>query len=160
MVLVLKKEVVKTNNVEHEDTGKYRQLLVRTLHTCSVKFPDVASAIIPVVCASTFCVDASNFNYKSVFQLIEFLSDQNELASADVLVFIREAIQRFDQLRPLIISKLLDTFPTIKAVKIHRAALWILGEYCTSKEDIQNVMTIIRQSLGDVSGCLLFSICH
>ena len=49
MVLVLKKEVVKTNNIEHEDTGKYRQLLVRTLHQCSVKFPDVASTIIPVV---------------------------------------------------------------------------------------------------------------
>ena len=49
MVLVLKKEVVKTNNVEHEDTGKFRQLLVRTLHQCSVKFPDVASTIIPVV---------------------------------------------------------------------------------------------------------------
>ena len=50
MVLVLKKEVVKTNNaVEHEDTGKYRQLLVRTLHQCTVKFPDVAATIIPVV---------------------------------------------------------------------------------------------------------------
>ena len=50
MVLVLKKEVVKTNNsVEHEDVGKYRQLLVRTLHQCSVKFPDVASTVIPVV---------------------------------------------------------------------------------------------------------------
>ena len=57
MVLVLKKEVVKTNNVEHEDTGKYRQLLVRTLHQCSVKFPDVAATIIPVV---------------SVFQQISF----------------------------------------------------------------------------------------
>jgi len=51
MVLVLKKEVVKTNNaMEHEDTGKYRQLLVRTLHQCSVKFADVASTVIPVVC--------------------------------------------------------------------------------------------------------------
>ena len=50
MVLVLKKEVVKTNNAaEHEDTGKFRQLLVRTLHQCSVKFPDIAKAIIPVV---------------------------------------------------------------------------------------------------------------
>jgi len=50
MVLVLKKEVVKTNNaMEHEDTGKYRQLLVRTLHQCSVKFADVASTVIPVV---------------------------------------------------------------------------------------------------------------
>lgn len=131
MVLVLKKEVVKTNNsVEHEDTGKYRQLLVRTLHQCSVKFPDVASSIIPV--------------------LIEFLSDQNELAAQDVLVFVREAIQRFEQLRPLIISKLLETFPSIKAMKIFRAALWILGEYCIESDDIQSVMTLIRQSLGDI----------
>ena len=55
MVLVLKKEVVKTNNaVEHEDTGKYRQLLVRTLHQCTVKFPDVAATIIPVVSVVRF----------------------------------------------------------------------------------------------------------
>ena len=58
MVLVLKKEVVKTNNVEHEDTGKYRQLLVRTLHQCSIKFPDIASTIIPVVC----CYRNTKFN--------------------------------------------------------------------------------------------------
>lgn len=37
MVLVLKKEVSKTHNVEHEDTGKYRQLLVRTLHSCCIR---------------------------------------------------------------------------------------------------------------------------
>ncbi|KAL5011126.1 hypothetical protein ScPMuIL_013431 [Solemya velum] len=130
MVLVLKKEVVKTNNIEHEDTGKYRQLLVRILHQCSIKFPDIASTIIPV--------------------LIEFLGDQNELASADVLVFIREAIQRFDSLRDLIIDKLLEVFPSIKAMKIHRAAMWILGEYCDTAEEIQNVMTMIRQSLGEI----------
>ena len=35
--------------MEHEDSGKYRQLLVRTLHQCSVKFQDVAGTIIPVV---------------------------------------------------------------------------------------------------------------
>lgn len=50
MVIVLKKEVIKTNNVtEHEDTDKYRQLLVRTLHSCSVRFPDMAANVIPVV---------------------------------------------------------------------------------------------------------------
>ncbi|KAG8229001.1 hypothetical protein J437_LFUL009164 [Ladona fulva] len=87
MVLVLKKEVAKTHNVvEHEDTGKYRQLLVRTLHSCCIKFPDVAATVIPV--------------------LIEFLSDSNELAATDVLVFVREAIQKFENLRPLIIELL------------------------------------------------------
>ena len=130
MVLVLKKEVVKTNNVEHEDTGKYRQILVRTLHQCSIKFSDIAITIIPV--------------------LIEFLCDQNELAALDVLVFVREAIQRFEGLRPTINSKLLEVFPSIKGLKIHRTALWILGEYCTSSEDIHSVMTLIRQSLGEI----------
>ncbi|OWF52961.1 coatomer subunit beta-like [Mizuhopecten yessoensis] len=130
MVLVLKKEVVKTNNVEHEDTGKYRQLLVRTLHQCCIKFPDIAGTIIPV--------------------LIEFLGDQNELAALDVLVFVREAIQRFEELRSLIVAKLLEIFPSIKSIKVHRAALWILGEYCTINEDIQSVMNLIRQSIGEI----------
>ncbi|KAG1677518.1 Coatomer subunit beta [Nymphon striatum] len=131
MVLVLKKEVSKTHNtIEHEDNGKYRQLLVRTLHTCCVKFPDVSPTVIPL--------------------LMEFLSDTNELAAADVLVFIREAVQRFENLRSIIINKLLEVFSSIKSPKIYRAALWILGEYCTSVDDIQSVMTEIRQSLGDI----------
>nr|CAD7573446.1 unnamed protein product [Timema californicum] len=84
MVLVLKKEVAKTHNVvEHEDTGKYRQLLVRTLHTCCIK-------------------------------------------------------------------RLLDAFPMIKSVTVHRAALWILGEYSSSPEDIQSVMNQVRQTLGEI----------
>ncbi|KAB1272608.1 Coatomer subunit beta [Camelus dromedarius] len=98
LVIVLKKEVIKTNNVsEHEDTDKYRQLLVRTLHSCSVRFPDMAANVIPV--------------------LMEFLSDSNEAAAADVLEFVREAIQRFDNLRMLIVEKMLEVFHAIKSVK-------------------------------------------
>ncbi|XP_042197433.1 coatomer subunit beta [Callorhinchus milii] len=131
LVIVLKKEVIKTNNVsEHEDTDKYRQLLVRTLHSCSVRFPDMAGSVIPV--------------------LMEFLSDSNEAASADVLEFVREAIQRFESLRMVIIEKMLEVFHAIKSVKIYRGALWILGEYCSTKDDIQSVMTEIRRSLGEI----------
>ncbi|XP_075234210.1 coatomer subunit beta [Lycorma delicatula] len=131
MVLVLKKEVAKTHNVgEHEDTGKYRQLLVRTLHSCCIKFPDVAATVIPV--------------------LMEFLSDTNEMAASDVLIFVREAIQKFEPLRSQIIECLLDAFPTIKSVKVHRAALWILGEYTTTPDDVQSVMNQIRQALGEI----------
>lgn len=60
-MIVLKKEVIKTNNVtEHEDTDKYRQLLVRTLHSCSVRFPDMAANVIPVVWKHLIL---SSFNY-------------------------------------------------------------------------------------------------
>jgi coatomer subunit beta len=130
MVLILKKEVSKTHNIEHEDTGKYRQLLVRTLHTCSIKFPDVAQAVIPA--------------------LVEFLSDTNELASADVLIFIREAIEKYPSLRSLIVEKLLESFPTIKSTKIHRSAMWILGEYAASAKEVIEVFDVIQQTLGEV----------
>ena len=36
-------------------------------------------------------------------------------------------------------------------VSIHRAVLWILGEYCTSVEDISNVLAQIKASLGEVN---------
>ena len=50
-------------------------------------------------------------------QLMEFLSDTNEAAAADVLEFVREAIQRFESLRPLIIEKMLEVFHAIRTVK-------------------------------------------
>ncbi|XP_066591144.1 coatomer subunit beta [Prorops nasuta] len=130
MVQLLKKEVLRTVGGEHEDAGRYRQLLVRTLHACSIKFSDVAATVIPV--------------------LTDFLSENNEAAATDVLVFVREAIQRFENLRPLIVEKLLEVFPHIRSVKVHRAALWILGEYATSKDDIESVMGRIRAALGEL----------
>ena len=61
-MIVLKKEVIKTNNVtEHEDTDKYRQLLVRTLHSCSVRFPDMAANVIPVVCKRLIILSLNMF---------------------------------------------------------------------------------------------------
>uniref|UniRef100_A0A1E1X3D3 Coatomer subunit beta n=1 Tax=Amblyomma aureolatum TaxID=187763 RepID=A0A1E1X3D3_9ACAR len=131
MVLVLRKEVAKTHNTaEHEDTGRYRQLLVRTLHSCCVRFPDAAPAVIPV--------------------LMEFLSDNNEQAAADVLAFVREAVQRFEQLRPLVVARLLEVFGSIKSSRIHRGALWLLGEYCASVEDIRSCLDEVRQALGEL----------
>ncbi|XP_043266629.1 coatomer subunit beta [Venturia canescens] len=130
MVQLLKKEVMRSAGGEHEDAGRYRQLLVRTLHACSIKFPDVAATVIPV--------------------LADFLSETNEAAATDVLVFIREAIQRFENLRPLIIEKLLEVFLQIRSEKVHRAALWILGEYATTKEDIESLMSRIRAALGEL----------
>ena len=131
MVEVLKKEVGKTHNTgEHEDTGKYRQLLVRTLHSISIKFPDVAGTIIPV--------------------LMEFLSDTNEMAATDVLVFVREAIQRFPELRTQIIERLLSAVPTIRSMTVHRHTLWILGEYATTVDEITGVVGSIRTSLGEL----------
>ena len=48
---------------------------------------------------------------------MEFLGDSNEQAACDVLVFVREAVQRFEQLKPVIMEKLLENFYSIKTAK-------------------------------------------
>jgi coatomer subunit beta len=78
------------------------------------------------------------------------LSDSNELAASDVLVFVREIIHKYPNSKPSILQRLLEIFSSVKSVKILRGTLWILGEYCESVEDIQNLITLIRQSLGDI----------
>lgn len=35
-------------------------------------------------------------------------------------------------------------------MKVHRAAIWILGEYATSVDDIRAVMSKVRQALGEI----------
>ncbi|KAK9500807.1 hypothetical protein O3M35_002001 [Rhynocoris fuscipes] len=130
VVLTLKKELTKTHDLsEHEDTGKYRQLLVRTVHCCCMKFPDIAATIIPVV--------------------IEFLSDTVDLASYEILIFLREAINKFEHLRLTIIQHLIEVFSSIKSVRVHRATLWILGEYAIG----DNIVLVLKQiwlSLGEL----------
>ncbi|GAU98193.1 hypothetical protein RvY_09372 [Ramazzottius varieornatus] len=132
MILILKKEVQKTNNVvEQEDNEKYRQLLVRTLHSCCMKFPDVCGNVIPM--------------------LTEFLGDiQSDVAAIDVLFFLREVVQRYPKLQGVAIANLLEVLPAIKSSSTMRGAFWILGEYCNNKDDIQNTMNGIRQSLGQL----------
>eukprot|EP00794_Sanderia_malayensis_P017073 gene17073-18793_t len=131
VVMLLKKEVTKTHTETDQDgSGNYRQILVRTLHSCSVKFPEVAPSVVPT--------------------LTEFLGDSNEQAALHVLLFIREAIQKFESLKPVILDKLLESFHGIKSVKIHRHALWILGEYCVKSRDILSVMKEIKSGLGEI----------
>jgi len=130
MVMFLKKEIDKSNNETQEDTGPYKQLLVRTLHSATIKFPDVAPQIFPV--------------------LMEFLSDENELAASDVLVFVREAVQRLPNLRPIIVQQLVEVFPEIRNPNIFRAALWILGEYTDSSESVLKVFELIKSAIGDL----------
>lgn len=41
---MLKKEIMKTQSKDLEKASEYRQALVQAIHSCAVKFPDVAGA--------------------------------------------------------------------------------------------------------------------
>ncbi|SJX63600.1 probable SEC26-coatomer complex beta chain of secretory pathway vesicles [Sporisorium reilianum f. sp. reilianum] len=132
VVLLLKKELMKTvDSARSQDKNlEYRQLLIQSIHTCAIKFSEVASNVVHV--------------------LMEFLGDSNNPSAVDVIAFVREVVEKFPNLRSSIVDKLLRTFTEIKSGKVFRGALWIVGEYCADIEDIKEAMQQIRKVIGEV----------
>ncbi|XP_030971844.1 coatomer subunit beta-2-like [Quercus lobata] len=130
MVMMLKKEVVKTQNLEHEKNGEYRQMLVQVIHSCAIKFPKVASIVVHL--------------------FMDFLGDSNVASAIDVVVFVREIIETNPKLRVSIITRLLATFYQICAVRVCSCALWIIGEYCLSLSEVETGIAMIKQCLGEL----------
>ncbi|KAL3650116.1 hypothetical protein CASFOL_006519 [Castilleja foliolosa] len=130
VVLTLKKEVVKTQSGELEKNGEYRQMLIQAIHSCAIKFPEVASTVVHL--------------------LMDFLGDNNVASAVDVIVFVREIIETNPKLRVSIITRLLDTFYQIRAARVCSCALWIIGEYCLSLSEVESSIATIKQCLGDL----------
>ncbi|XP_028776867.1 coatomer subunit beta-1-like [Neltuma alba] len=130
VVMMLKKEVVKTQGGEHEKNGEYRQMLVQAIHSCAIKFPEVASTVVHL--------------------LMDFLGDTNVASAMDVVVFVREIIETNPKLRVSIVTRLLDTFYQIRAARVCSCALWIIGEYCLSLSEVESGIATIKQCVGDL----------
>ncbi|SAL98315.1 hypothetical protein [Absidia glauca] len=130
VVLVLKKELVKTHDQEYEKNTEYRQLLIQSIHACAIQFSEVAANVVHV--------------------LMEFLGDVNNPSAVDVVAFVRQVVEKFPDLRPSILEKLMETFVDMKSSKVFRGALWILGEYCQDEKEINEAWGQIRQVLGEI----------
>lgn len=130
VVMTLKKEVVKTQSMELEKCGEYRQMLVQAIHACALKFPEVASTVVHL--------------------LMDFLGDSNVASALDVVFFVREITETNPKLRESIMFRLLDTFYQIRSSRVCSCALWIIGEYSVSLQEIENGIAVIKQSLGDM----------
>ena len=126
VVLVLKKEVQKTNDEsEGENAIKYRGLLIQAIHTCAVKFPDVADSV--------------------VHMLMDFLSVDGAL---DVIRFVKEIVEKYPRLRGNVLKKLTMVLPMITDKDVIRVALWVLGDYCDTAGTVDVAFNAIMQALG------------
>lgn len=43
---MLKKEIMRTQSADSERGPEYRQMLVAAIHSCAVKFPEVAASVV------------------------------------------------------------------------------------------------------------------
>ncbi|GAA5921381.1 hypothetical protein JCM3775_003017 [Rhodotorula graminis] len=130
VVTFLKKELTRTLDPSFEKAAEYRALLIQTIHTCAIRHSEVASSVVHV--------------------LMDFLGDATNTNAVDVIAFVREVVEKFPELRSGIVGKLLDTFPDIKSGKVFRGAMWIIGEYAASADEVHAALRQVRAVVGEV----------
>jgi coatomer subunit beta len=130
VVLLLKKELSKTVDQEYEKNNEYRQLLIHAIHQCAIKFSEVAASVVDL--------------------LMDFIADFNNTSAVDVISFVKEVVEKFPKLRPSIVERLVSTLSEVRAGKVYRGALWIVGEYSLEANDIRDAWKRIRTSLGEI----------
>ena len=82
---------------------------------------------------------------------MDFISDVSSNASAvDVISFVKEVVERFPDLRASIVERLVTTLAEVRAGKVYRGVLWIIGEFSLEAKDIRDAWKGIRSSLGEI----------
>ncbi|KAJ2156713.1 coatomer subunit beta [Coemansia sp. RSA 552] len=132
VVAMLKKELAKTvaEGSDYDQAAEYRLLLIQTIHSCAAQFPEVAASVVEL--------------------FLDSIAEFGASSATDAIVFIREVAEKFPDLRQDIISHLSASFMDFRAGKVMRGALWILGEYAESPDEIRQVWARLREAIGEL----------
>lgn len=130
VVALLKKETIKTLGFEAqgvEGNMEYRRLLIRALHACTGQFVDQAQSV--------------------MFLLMDFLTEKDQTTATEVVMFLRELIANYGNLRVPILQRLAETVADVHQSCVLRGCLWLFGEYCEDGELIESVVTNLLTAL-------------
>lgn len=130
IVMLLKKELSKTVDEQYEQNTEYRQLIIQSIHNCAIKFSEIAASVVDL--------------------LMDFIADFNNNSAVDVISFVKEVVEKFPKLRHSIVDRLVSTLSEVRAGKVYRGVLWVVGEYSLEERDIREAWKRIRASLGEI----------
>lgn len=130
VIMLLKKELAKTVDEQYEKNTEYRQLLIQSIHHCAIKFSEIAESVVDV--------------------LMDFIADFNNSSAVDVITFVKEVVEKFPKLRSSIVERLVSILGEVRAGKVYRGSLWVIGEYSLQESDIRDAWKRIRASLGEI----------
>ena len=132
---VLKKEVVRTSEAGASaggtgaggavETDEYRTIVIKAIHACCIKFPDVASSVVHL--------------------LLDFVTQPG---AEVVVMLVREVVEAYPALRPAVLQKLQDSLEDLPSARVASMVVWILGEYCDTAELGFAAFSAISASVG------------
>lgn len=131
VVNVLKREVQKTmsddmNQNEGKGGAAYRNMLIRSIHGCAVRFPQVAESV--------------------VHTLMDFLGTDSGM---QVIIFVRAIVEQYPSLREPLLTKLLSSMSDVTSNQVLCVCLWILGEYTETLTLVQEAYETVSEQAGE-----------
>merc|ERR1740123_2909533 len=130
VVTLLKKEVVKTMGYDAQGTEgntEYRRLLIRALHSCTGQYPEHAQSV--------------------MFLFMDFLTESDQTTATEVVMFLREIIANYPDLRTPIFQRLSEAIGDVNQSRVLRGCLWLFGEFCEDEDLIETVVEALLAAL-------------
>ncbi|CAH8518867.1 unnamed protein product [Heterobilharzia americana] len=118
---------------QNSDESVYRYSLVHTVYDIALRFPEILPTIVPTIC-----------------DILTYEEVDDTRAANEACRFLREALERFPERKAEILEKLMQIFPSVVGRETLRHLLWIFGEYCTTYEEINAFITLVRQVIGEL----------
>ena len=131
VVNVLKREVQRTmsegTESSNEEKGSaYRNMLIKAIHGCAVRFPQVAESV--------------------VHTLTDFLGTDSGM---QVVIFVRAIVEQYPALREPLLAKLQNSLDEVMSNQVLCVCLWILGEYTESASAVSDAYDAVTEQAGE-----------
>ena len=127
---VLKREVVRAQEMEQALGEEYKTILIQTIHKCASRYAEVADSVVLV--------------------LLDFLGGSS---GYEVLQCVKGVLEQYPDFRAVIVRKIVDNLEDITLPEAYRIAVWILGEY-GHVEDPNDGQTMLLAAFERMSGML------
>jgi coatomer subunit beta len=75
---------------------------------------------------------------------------KSTFTSLETILFIREVIEVNPEHRAAIFSSICQSFSEIRSHLVIRVALWILGEYAQSQEEVTQAFKSVKRNVGSL----------
>ena len=121
------------SEVTHSSTNEYRYLLIKCVNKITQIHPETIPAMITPLMDS--------------FLMFE---KKGSMASLETIIFIREVIEVYPEHRQAIVGKLYSLMDDIKNNLVLRVAVWIVGEYSISQDEVDQAFGSIKKNIGSL----------
>lgn len=128
VMLVLKREVIRSQEADFEFGEEYKTLLIQAIHKCALRYAEVADSVVLV--------------------LLDFLGGEG---GYNVVQCVKSIVEQYPNFRGTIIRKIIDNLDEITTSEALRVAMWILGEYADTLDPTVSTVKILELALLSIT---------